>query len=1345
MASPQQLSDSKRKLLQMYLKGEAARQSREAVLTPREPGTMVPLAPSQQQVWLHAQMAPELPVYNEPITIHYRGTLNRVALEQSFREILRRHEIWRTTFANIDGQVMQVVHDSLKVAIPFNDLSAFPEVQREEEAHRLATADAKRPFDMAVGPLLRVRLIQMTPETHRLHLTLHHIIFDGVTLYRTLLPELAALYESFSQGLPSPLSEPKLQYADYALWQRRYLENDSAARQLQYWKCQLAGELPNLELPTDRPRPAVPSHRGAMEKFAFPAEMIEAIKQRSRDEGVTLYMLLLASFKALLFRYSGQEDILVGGVTDGRGRSEFEPLMGFFLNTLVMRSRPAAVVPFRDYLGQVKDTVLGALGASEVPFDRLVRELQPKRDTSRHPLFQVLFSIQPPAAPPPASPDDAHWDLTQMDISAGTSKFDLYVELEERPEGLIGRIMYSSDLFDASTIRRMIGHWLKLIEGAIQSPQTTLGDLPLLTEQEDRQIRFDWNRTQRSVSECPVHELFEEQAARTPNAIALESDGRYLTFRELNQEANRLARRLLEAGAGPDKLVALSMERSCDMVVGLLGILKSGAAYLPLDPYLPEERMAFILEDSQAGIVVAGADVKLPLTKAILVEAHEGTGSGSNLRIPVETSRLAYVLYTSGSTGRPKGVEIPHSALVNFLESMRREPGFTSGDALLAVTTLSFDIAGLEIFLPLITGGRLVVASQATILEPERLLRLMKDSGANVMQATPALWRALVDAGWRGNRGLKALCGGEALSRDLAESLIGRCGELWNLYGPTETTIWSTIHKVSSSSGPVSIGHPIANTQTYVLDKEQHLVPAGVAGELYIGGQGLARCYRGRPELTAEKFVPAPALQESRLYRTGDLARWRADGTLECLGRADNQLKIRGFRIEPEEIESILAEHPQVRAAGVRAWPDGSGNLSLAAYVVASGEPALRSFLRERLPDYMVPAHFVFLPALPLTPNGKLDRKALPQPDLTQPRDKVQRDSFAAPMDNIERRLAAVWEAVLDVRPIGRNDDFFNLGGHSLLVAKLLRRIETEFGTRLSMANLFQAPTLDALAEILRGQPKPEAITRVAPIQSSGSRTPLFWINAGPLFRPLAAHLGVERPFYGVALQPDQEARLPHNPSISQIAAHLVETIRATQPEGPYLLGGRCASGLVAYEIAQQLTAEGQEVELLALLDCRHPKRFLAIPRQRMLASRFRYHKSKLGDLPASGIWSYLRSRFTAFLNRHRPTEDLADQEGYLNLIQAAYTYEPRPYVGRTVFFEPSDRLDIDDMASNWDGVTTGDATIEVVAGDHDSVLSETNVPWLAARLQGHLNHISSHSKAGRADVAYASGFRAGL
>ncbi|MEO5865968.1 MAG: amino acid adenylation domain-containing protein, partial [Sphingomonas sp.] len=1011
---------ARRALLERMLSGEANPAASATVpepIRPRDPSRVIPLTAEQSQLWLHAQIAPDMPLYNESITIHRRGKYDHQALERALSEIVRRHGIWRTAFHDNDGELVQEIAPARPIALPLIDISHLPEADRDAEAVRLATEDARAPIPFDQAPLFRARVVKLGEENHRLYLTLHHIIFDGVSIYRTLVPELATLVAAFEKGEPSPLAEPALQYADYAAWQLDQANAQEISRQVETWRGILAEPLPRLELAGDRPRPALATHAGSMEVFELSEHLIEALKDLARREGATLYMVLLAAYKAMLFRYTGDTDIIVGGVTDTRRRPELQPLMGYFLNTMALRSRPVGARSFRDYLAEVKAGVIAALGATDVPFDRLVRALDIKRGTGTHPLFNTLFSIEPPVEPFPDG-----WDLTQMDVVVGAAKYDLYLELDERPEGMAGRFLYSTERFDVATIRRMIGHWTRMLEGVAADPDTTLARLPMLGADELTTLVATWNDTAQPLPHTSVVDWFAGQAARRPDAVAIEHDGESWSYADLARRSDTIAARLVAEGVTPGALVGLMLGRSPWMVAAMLGVAKAGAAYLPLDPAFPPSRLALIAEDAKPAIVLVEPETRdaLPECAAPLLTIDRDWPDAPFDAPAVDGESLAYVLYTSGSTGKPKGVEIPHAALVNLLMAMQQAPGFAEGESLLAVTTLSFDIAELELWLPLVSGGKVIIASRDAASDMAALIELIERTSPDVMQATPATWRGLIESGWRGLPGLRILCGGEKLPRAVADQLLPRVGELWNMYGPTETTIWSTVTRIEAE-GPIPIGRPIANTQVRVLDGDGNDMPIGAVGELMIGGRGLARGYRGRRELTHERFYEHNGV---RLYRTGDLGRWRSDGVLECLGRTDNEEKIRGFRVAIEEVEGALAKLPGVAGAAVKAWPDASGERALAGYIVGPGDAAgWREKLAKSLPEYMIPSRFVSLDALPLTPNGKVDRAALLEPGTSSARNT---DPPATPD---EERLAVIWRAVLKVEDVSRHDDFFDLGG----------------------------------------------------------------------------------------------------------------------------------------------------------------------------------------------------------------------------------------------------------------------------------------------------------------------------
>ena len=1091
-------------------------------LKPVERQGPMPLSFAQQRLWFLDQMNPGSSAYNMVFPMNVKGKLQIDVLRRVLSTIVSRHEVLRSRFVLVDGQPAQVADAPRPFDLPLVDLQHLPLDEAHKAAIRRAEEEACTPFDLAAGPLLRGVIMQLGPEEYALVIACHHIISDGWSI-GVMTRELMTLYDTMAAGKPASLPPLPIQYADYAWWQRQAAQSERTQREMSYWKRKLAQPLPILDMPTDHPRPAVMSERGTRREFTWGRALVDEVQAFSRKNGVTTYMTLLAAFNALLYRYTRQEDILVGSPVAGREQSETEPLIGFFVNNIVLRTDLSGAPTFRQLLERVRTVTLEAYEHQHVPFDRLVEALHPDRDPSRPPFFQILFSLQN------MNMEDVHLvdtTMKRMEIETQTTRFDLTVELWERPDEMLCFIEYCTDLFEEKTIQRLMGHYETLLKAILRDPDQKIGDLPLLTADERQQLLDGWNDTAVDYPRHqPVHRLFEAQAAQRPHAVAVTCSGAAIRYDELNSAANQLARHLQSLGCGAGALVGIFMDRSIEMVMALLAVHKAGAAYLPLDPAFPADRLAFMLEDSAAGYLIAQAHLadQMPAHHAQVVMVDDdwplvATQSSENLPFATsalaadavgededevyDSEQLAYVLYTSGSTGRPKGVQVPQRALVNFLVSMQAAPGMTAQDILLSVTTLSFDIAGLEIFLPLITGGQIEMVSYAVATDGAALLEKLHSCRATIMQATPATWRLLLSAGWQSTPGLKILCGGEAMPGELANQLLGRCASLWNMYGPTETTIWSTIEQVSAGEGIMPIGRPIANTQVYILDEAQRPLPIGIAGELYIGGDGVAHGYLNRPELTAEKFVLDPfAGGTQRMYRTGDLARWRADGRLEFLGRIDFQVKIRGFRIELGEIEAVLDEHPAVRQAVVMAREDTPGDLRLVAYLLLDAGTApsasdLRSYLKEKLPDYMTPALYVTVDAFPLTPNGKVNRKALPAPSEGRVETSVH---YVAPRNETERSIAAIWQSVLAVEKVGITDNFFDLGGHSLLIIQVHNQLRRSLETTLTIAQMFQYPTIEALAAHLQ-RPQAAADT-LQQAQARAARQRSQWERPVPTAR----------------------------------------------------------------------------------------------------------------------------------------------------------------------------------------------------------------------------------------------------
>jgi len=1351
------LSEAKQKLLEKFLKGRAWRESVTKSLIPRRPaGKPIPLSFSQRQVWVHSEMAGDIPIYNDPITVYRKGPLDVAILERCLVEILRRHEILRTTFDNLDGEPIQIVHPVPdRMPFKFNDLRHLNARERDVEASRLASEDARASFDFRRGPLIRARLVRMDEEEYRLYMTIHEIVFDAVSAYRILLPELASIYEAFSAGKPSPLPEPPLQYGDFAYWQQQTFADIAWSDQLSFWSRKLSGELPILPWPNDRARPAYETHRGAVQRFHFDSELTSSLRIFCRREGVSSYMALLAAFVALLNRYTGQEDILIGGAFAGRNLPELDQLIGDFVNPFALRLDLFGNPSFRELTKQAMLVVLDGLANGQVPFTKVVERLQLRTDHSRSPIFQIMLSQQPQL-----SAEVVGWNVATEEVSNGGSRQDLMIVLDERPDGISGPITYNPDLFDPSTITRMVAHWQTLLAGALANPDAKMSELPLLTDAERAQLLLEWNATQADYpTDTCLQTLIENQVKRTPNAVAVEFDDRHLSYRELNERANQLAHQLQKVGVGPGVLVGLFIKRSLEMVVGLLGILKAGGAYVPMDPDYPMKRLRHILlqsgvsivltEDSLAGALPRfdGQLIRLDSDWPAIASQPKGTPA-----IPVRPEDLAYVLFTSGSTGKPKGVEVPHSALVNFLLSMQQEPGFTAADTLLAVTTLSFDIAGLELFLPLISGGRVVVVSRDDAYDPVRLMGRMRDCQCSVVQATPATWRALIDAGWSGSPNLKLLCGGESLPQGLAQELLPRCSELWNMYGPTETTIWSAIHRVKSANGPIPIGRPIANTRLHILDHNHNLVPSGVVGQLYIGGAGLARGYLDCPELTRESFIPSPFEPDARLYRTGDLARRLRDGSIEFLGRVDSQVKIRGFRIELGEVEAVLGHLEGVRQCVVIVREDTPGEKRLVAYFLpeAGTTPRLsdlRAQLERELPNYMIPSAFVVMEKLPLTPNGKIDRKALPSPE-----DRYYQGNrdFVAPRDSLEQVLAQLWSKVLKVKHIGLHDNFFELGGHSLLAVRLLIEIEKLYKKRFPLATLIQSPTIGDLADILRQENWKPSWSSLVPLRAGGSNPPLFLMHAhgGNVleYHPLANRMDPDQPVYALQAR-GLDGRIPKKQSLKEMVGAYLNELRSLQPEGPYYLGGFCFGGLLALEAAHQLRAAGEEVALLVIIQTMHPASARFKPGTTFY-QRWWYLASKRFALELENISSHGGQRY--ILERSRRAWDIARARAEIlfdNVMgngdcirkqpsmpyilesltiehdKARLDYQPRPYSGNVLLLRASKQLTglVADQYLGWKNVFHGNLDLCEVPGHQQNMLSEPNVLRLAKELENRL------------------------
>jgi amino acid adenylation domain-containing protein len=1346
---------------------------------PRDGGDSFPMSFAQQRLWFLDRLVPGNAFYNLHEVYRIKGRLEAHALGAALNRIVRRHEILRTTLVEDEGRLLQVISPASEVTLPVVSLEDLPEGDRQVEAARLAREDAQRPFNLSGGRLLRATLVRLGAEDHRLILTMHHIITDGWSM-GILLRELIALYQAFSQGHAAPvLPELPVQYADFAVWQQDWLRGEVLETELHYWREQLDAAPPALVLPTDRPRPATQGFSGATHRFQVAEPLARELAAFSRREGATLFMTLLAAFNVLLARYSGQDDIIVGTPVANRNRVEVEHLIGFFVNTLVLRTRLDTGLNFRRLVRQVREVCLGAYAHQEVPFEKLVEELHPERSLSHHPLFQVMFTADHVSVPETA-PEGLTLNLAGTIDE--TAKFDLTLSLTESEQGLSGAVEYNTDLFDAATIARMSNHFRRLLEAIIDNPDLPVSRLRLLADDEQRQLLVEWNDTAAPYpADLCVHQLFQAQAARTPESLAVISDDEQLTYAELDAQSDELARYLRELGVAPEVAVGVCLPRSAGMVVALLGILKAGGAYVPLDPQYPQERLSFMLEDADAPVLLTHgslAHLFVPDTRRRLVcldTDRELIARPSDAATPARTPAAptpdnpAYIIYTSGSTGKPKGVPVAHRALVNHNCAVRALYELDERDRVLHFSSLTFDVAAEELFPTLLAGASIVLRSEEVAHSIAEFKRFVRRHGVTLVNLPTPFWHEWVAAMGGGESSLPETLRLVVIGSDRAsvdhyatwQRVVGGRVRLVNAYGPTEATITATAYEAERpgddpAADSVPIGRPLANTEIYVLDAHLQPAPVGVAGEIYIGGAGLARGYLKRADLTAERFIPHPfaATAGARLYKTGDFGRHLPGGTLKIVGRTDEQVKVRGYRIELSEIEAVLGTHPAVKETVVLAPENASGDRRVVAYVVADQTEAsvstndLRAYVKEKLPEYLIPSVFVLLDEMPLTTNGKVNRRALPAPDL----DRAEAGAgFVAPRDFLEQPLIRIWEEVLGVKPIGVADNFFELGGHSLLALRLMGEIQKQFGRELPLAILFEQPTVEHLARALEQQFETLPHSPLVPLQPHGARRPLFFVHVGSgqvlCYLELARQLGADQPFYGLQdtslYAPDAaDYSIPDIP-IEKMAAYYIESLRAVQPAGPYLLGGWSFGGLIAYEMAVQLAARGEEVPLLFLLDTGTPEfiRELGAEDDTALLGILAREMSLPvtdEDLRPLAPDEQLR-RVVAEMERARLVFD--DTLGYLrrqleifkSRVRVMHAYQPKSYEGRIIFFSASEtNLDSDvmpmalnptlDPTRGFGKLAAGLLELHTVPGTHNQLARGAGAVVLAEMLRSRID-----------------------
>ncbi|RKH00097.1 non-ribosomal peptide synthetase [Corallococcus sp. CA053C] len=1330
---------------------------------------VLPLSFAQQRLWFLEQLQPGNSDYNVPGALRLQGVLDVGALERSFQELVRRHEVLCTVLPSVEGEPRQSILAESSLRLAHVDLSGLNATERQAEVERLAREEARAPFNLEQGPLLRVTLLKLDAQEHVLLLTMHHIVSDGWSL-GVLVKEVSALYGAYVAGKESPLAELPLQYADYSAWQRERLQGEVLDAQLGYWKTKLQGLPPALELPTDRPRPALRTSKGAQYGVKLDGALTRELKALSRKQGATLYMTLLAAFQTLLHRYTGQVDVAVGSPIANRTRVETEGLIGFFVNTLVMRGDLSGAPGFTELLGRVKGTTLEAYAHQEVPFEKLVEVLAPARDLARTALFQVMLVLQNAPAP---SLELGEVKLETLAVDSGTSKFDLTLSLVDGEE-LEGWLEYSTDLFEEETVARLMGNFRRLLQGIVAKPEQSIATLPLLSEEERQTLLVTWNgQTRPAPSTRYVHQLFEDHAERAPDELAVASEEGALSYREVNRRANRLARHLQSLGVGPEVGVGILMEPSLEMLVGVLGILKAGGAYVPIAPSFPAQRVRYILEDSRVPVLLtvsalrdAGSAPGVHVLCLDQADAVLAAQDDSNLPNAVTLENRVYVIYTSGSTGMPKGVVVEQRQVLNYLHAIVERFGLKPGAQYAMLQPLAVDSCK-TVFIPaMCAGGTLHVMSRERASDPFAVREYFQRRHIDVLKITPSHLAALVDACPQREMFPHAVLalGGEASHWEWIRAVqpLAPSTAFHIHYGPTETTVGMLTYAIRPSAVQrgvrVPLGRPLPNTRVFVLDPAMQPVPVGVTGEIFIGGACVTRGYQDRPELTAERYVPDPfsATPGGRLYRTGDQARWLPEGDIEFLGRTDHQVKIRGFRIELGEVEAALKQHDVVQSAVVIARETGTGDKRLVAYVVPArpdaGEPralsrALLDFLRERLPDYMLPAEVMLLDALPLTAMGKVALNALPVPSG----ESAPREAVVPPRTVLQAQLVEVWETVLDTRPVGITDNFFQLGGHSLLAVKLLAAIRHRFGRGISLAGLFRNPTIAHVATLLESSAEPRRSPVMVTLRTGGAGTPLFLVHAvgGNVlgYVGLARELGPDRPVYGLqAPAPDAPAR-----ALEELAALYNEELRRVQPQGPYLLGGWSMGGVLAYEMARQLTEQGQEVATLALLDTHLPPGHRAVVdghdalpvMARFAAELLRMRQQDPGPFlerflrlePEQQRTLSLESlRSAGVLGEESSVEDLRELlEVFTRNTRALEAYRLRRSDLRAVMFQATRSEAPEGLAREWAAWATGGVERHEVPGDHFTILQGAGVRELAEQLRRYLDAADSRRERGGA------------
>jgi amino acid adenylation domain-containing protein len=1367
------LSPAQRALLERRLMEKRSVAARSRAIGPRPVDSPCELSYAQELLWLLSQVFDDGVAYNAPGAFHLEGLLDLDRLRLAFDALVARHEILRTTYSVINGKPMQIIGAGEPVELNVVDLSALPGDERGSASQEVLKQESRFRFDLVNGPVMRPTVIRMGSDEHILMLNMHHIATDGYSrtaIYR----DLTALYEAIGRGEPAPLAPLRIQYADYAVWQRTWLEGGVGDAQLEYWKRKLERAPSRLDLPADFPRPPIRSYVGDHMSMMHPIETREGLRAAARRSDSTLFVGLLSVFAALLSRYAGQDDVVIGTPFAGRNRTELEDMVGYFINPLALRIDLSGDPTFSDLMRRARETTLDAFANADVPYETVVRATNPERDLSQTPVFQAMIVLHNPAwqtQRPKFEPEGIR--CTEITHEKGWSKFDLLLGMSERTTGLNTTFEYSTELFKPGTVQRMMEHFRALAASAAENPDRPLSRMSMLSAGERAKVLVAWNAHEHQLPEGGlVKDLFEEQVSATPDAPAVVFDRETLSYAELNRRANRVAARLVAEGVGPGTLVGVLMDKSLDLLPAVLGVVKSGGAYIPLDPNYPQDRLEFMVADAQpkvllthtqhASLVSAAGATVLELDRLDVLDGM----SEANPPSTATGNDLAYIIYTSGSTGKPKGAMIANRSLTSAFHAYERAYRLRELTAHAQMASFSFDVFTGDMIRCLLAGAKLVLCPLEVIVDPPVLHELMVREGIDMAEFVPASASLLFEWAQREHKRLDfmrlVVVSSEAWRTEryaFFKSLVGPQTRLVNSYGLTEATIDSTWFEPDADTELipgrfVPIGRALDNTRIYVLNPHLEPQPIGVAGELCVGGVAVARGYLNRPELSAERFVPDPFVAPSGddgfaslLYRTGDLARWLPDGTIDFLGRTDRQIKIRGFRIEPGEIESVLERHETVRGAAVTDRPDQGGQSRLVAYLVAADAQAtpapedLRALVAEHLPAYMIPAAWVMVDALPVTPNGKVDLDALPEPTFDR---SAAADEFVAPRTQAERELCEIWCDVLEVEEVGVHDNFFALGGHSLLAVRLFSEIEGRTGVKIPLAALFQTATVAGLAELVdrqRGGDTDAGFNWVVPMSQGGDGPPFFligWVDGELLgYKDLAVHWDGP-PLYGL-VAPGVDGRTLPIASIEAIAAHHIKQMRAFQPEGPYYFGGFCFAGVVAYEVARQLLAQGQEIGMAALIDSYWARRRAT----RREIERQKWSTFRAADALGKARW--VGTRLVRLRNRIRTEISFRTRVATVGVMtmtgrvhnpkgwnpvtvagrRAALRYAPVPCDVKVDFFRA--QVGPSDEGTQWEPLAKLGVTVRPVIGPkmaHITVLKEPGVRTLAVEMKRALDEM---------------------